>query len=329
MKAFQRTPRVIAAAVVALFVLGLAACSSPDEGDDASGSVAPVTVNTSAGSVTLDRVPERIAAIGDQWTDAVLSFGVTPAAYGTTTEQQIGRQSPWTEGKLGDAKKISLTGDRVSQIAAAKPDLILLPGFGVESAEIDKLKQIAPTIPSITGQQIDPWQDQVQLLGAVLREPDKATEIVNGVQSKIDKIKQDNPGLAGKTFAFAYMFSADQIQVLGDPKDGATSLFADLGLTVPQRLQDIAAQQKLPRFPISTENVPQLDSDLLVIAAGTPQLAAQLKTLPGYAQLTAVRANAVAQMDLTSITALNLPSPLSIPYVLDQLTPAVQAAGRS
>ncbi len=329
MNAFHRPPRVIAAVVVALFVLGLAACSSPDEGDDASGSVAPVTVNTSAGSVTLDRVPERIAAVGDQWTDAVLSFGVTPAAYGTTTEQQTGEQSPWTAGKLDDAKKISLTGDRVSQIAAAKPDLILLPGFGVESTEIEKLKQIAPTIPSITGQQIDPWQDQVQLLGVVLRQPDKATEIVNDVQGRIDTIKQANPGLAGKTFTFAYMFSADQIQVFGDPRDGAATLFSDLGLTIPRRLQDIATQQKLPRFPISTENVPQLDSDLLVIAAGTPQLAKQLKTLPGYAQLASVRENAVAELDLTSISALNLPSPLSVPYVLDQLTPAVQAAARS
>ncbi|KQS00283.1 hypothetical protein ASG12_04965 [Williamsia sp. Leaf354] len=322
----RRRLTALTIALIGALTLGMSACSAPEENDDASGSVAPVTINTSAGSVTIDSIPKRIVAIGDQWTDAVAAFGVTPAAYGTTAQMQGGAVSPWVKDKLGSAKQINLSGDRVSQIAAADPDLILLPGFGVESAEIDKLKAIAPTIPSITGAQIDPWQDQITLLGTILRQKDKATEIIDGVQGQVAALKKANPGLAGKTFTFAYLYSADQIQVFGDPKDGAATLFADLGLTIPQRLQTVAAQQKLPRFPISTENIPELNSDLLVIAASSPQLAGTLKDLPGYGQLDSVKRNAVAQLDLTAITALNLPSALSIPYALDKLKPALSAA---
>jgi iron complex transport system substrate-binding protein len=48
--------------------------------------------------------------------------------------------------------------------------------------------------------------------------------------------------------------------------------------------------------------------------------------IPGYADLPAVAAGAALEMDYAAAVALNTPTPLSIPYALDLLRPALEAA---
>ncbi|NED67310.1 ABC transporter substrate-binding protein, partial [Streptomyces sp. SID10244] len=80
------------------------------------------------------------------------------------------------------------TDDVVAQVAKAKPDLILATSYMADGQPemYNQISKLAPTIPGITGKQIDPWQDMVTFLGTVLRQPEKAKEITSGVDSKID-----------------------------------------------------------------------------------------------------------------------------------------------
>ncbi|WP_188587646.1 ABC transporter substrate-binding protein [Gordonia jinhuaensis] len=314
----------VALLVTAVVVMFAAACSSADDSSDST--VAPVVVNTSSGSVEIKNIPKRVVTLGSQWTDVMLALGVTPVAYVDNVEMQTKSPAPWVGDKLKDAQSIDPGGDLVAQVAKANPDLILAPGFGAEPDTLTKLKQLAPTIPSITGAQVDPWEDMVTLGGTIMRTPDKAKSVIAGVNDKVDGVKKANPGLAGKTFTLAYMYSADQIQVFGDPTDGAAALFTRLGMRIPDNLVATAKKQNQPRFPVSVENVPQLNSDLLAITAQTDDLKAKLQALPGYKNLDSVRKGAVAFLSVAEITGLNLPSPLSIPYVLDKVTPALEKA---
>ncbi|MCR5980143.1 ABC transporter substrate-binding protein [Gordonia jinghuaiqii] len=301
----------------------LAGCSSSD--DEAGGQV---QLNLPDGrSVTIPETPERIVTLGDQWTDVVLSFGVTPVGYYDYSKSATGEMQPWYGEKLADATFVDPTkGDDATTIAKLDPDLIFAPGFASNSPEFQQIEKLAPTVNSISGQEIDPWQDMVTVMGTVLHEPEKAKQIIDGAKAKIAAVGEENPGLNGKTYAFAFMYGNDQLSVLGDENDGAAKLFSELGLKMAPKLAAEYQRTGQPRFGLSTENIPMLDADVLVVATATPQQAETLRGLPGYKNLKAVKGNAVTFMTQSQITGLNAPSPNSIPYVLDLLEPSFAAA---
>ena len=322
------TRRIAAAALVAMVALVGVGCSAPDEN---SGASAPVIVNLPDGrSITVPDTPARIVTIGGQWTDVALAFGVTPVGYYDATAQQTGSLPPWYGDKLAGVATVNPSdADVVGAVATLNPDLILAPGFASGQEGFDGLTKLAPTIDKISGQQIDPWQDMVTVMGTVLRQPDKAREIIAGVDRTIDGIKNRHPGLAGKTYSFAYMYGPDQISAFGDSSDGAGRLFSSLGLTIAPRSAAESQRTGQPRFGISLENIPVLDANLVVLATQNADLQKRLQALPGYQDLPAVRDGAVALLSQNQIAGLNEPSPNAIPYVLDQMGPALSAASRA
>ncbi|GEE02183.1 hypothetical protein nbrc107696_26290 [Gordonia spumicola] len=186
-----RAALVAILAVVAALVVG--ACSAPDE-----STSAPVQINLPDGrQVTVPGTPERIVTLGGQWTDVALSFGVTPVGYFDSAEVQSGSRSPWFGDKLADSTLVNPSGDIVGQVAKLNPDLILAPGFASMEDGYDKLTKLAPTIDKISGAEVDPWNDMVTLMGTILHQPEKATEIIDGVNSKISALATEFPKLKG------------------------------------------------------------------------------------------------------------------------------------
>lgn len=317
--------RLVAVTIAALAVVGAVGCSSPD--DESTGGT--VQINLPDGrSIAIPAAPTRIVTLGGQWTDVLLSFGQTPVGYYDAIGSAGGQLPPWYGNKLADATPLNPNDDVVAEVAKLEPDLIVAPGFASMNGVFDKLSQIAPTIDKISGAQVDPWRDMVTLMGTILHQPDKATEIIAGVDAKIAAVADAYPGLKGKTYAFAYMFGSDQLSVLGDPDDGAGQLFTSLGLTMAPRIAQQTQTTGQPRFQISAENLGWLNADLLVMATQTDDLRRRLDGLPGYRNLDSVRSGAVAQLDTVQITGLNEPSPNATVYVLDQIRPALaRAAG--
>lgn len=318
-----RLRALLALMLAAVVLVGVAGCSSSD--DESAGGT--VQINLPDGrSITIPETPKRIVTLGGQWTDVLLSFGVTPVGYYDTIQAQGGQNPPWFGNKLADSTALNPNDDVVANVAKLEPDLIVAPGFASMSGVFDKLTDIAPTIDKISGAQVDPWQDMVTLMGTILHQPDKAKEIIAGVDAKIKALADEYPGIKGKAYTFAYLYGTDQFSVLGDPNDGAGQLFTSLGLVMAPRL--IAQSQKTgePRFQISAENIPWLNSDLLVMGVQNDDLRKRLPGLPGYQNLDSVKAGAVTLMDTVQVTGLNEPSPNATVYVLDLLKPALARA---
>lgn len=323
-----RRSAVVFAVLVSL-VLAVVGCSAPDEDSAAEGG--PIQINTPQGEVVnLPGTPKRIVTLGAQWIDTSLAFGVKPVAYLDQSEILTQKSSPWVGDKLSGSTSLSME-NLVAEIAKAKPDVILAEGFmaTTQPETYNKIKEIAPTIPGVTAKQVDPWEDLVTLFGTITHNPDKAKQIKDQVNGKIEQVKKDLPGLAGKTYALAYMYSSDQIQVMADPTDGAGILFGQLGMKVAPKLAAEYAKKGQPRFPISTENVPMLESDLLIVTTGNDAMQKELVKLPGYKNLTAVKNGAVANLSVAEITGLNQPTALAIPYLLDQMRPQLERAANT
>ena len=162
-------------------------------------------------------------------------------------------------------------------------------------------------------------------LGKVLHKEDDATRVIADVDKKVESIGQANPGLKGKTFASTWLASPAQLMVLTDPNDGSSKIFSQLGLSIPKNLTDQPSNQG--RLALSPERVDELTADLL-LAGYSPGMDEKYRQLPGYADLPAVKKGSVVFLTVQEISAVNQPTALSVPYLLNKLEPAFANAAK-
>ncbi|MFT3853382.1 MAG: ABC transporter substrate-binding protein [Ilumatobacteraceae bacterium] len=182
---------------------------------------------------------------------------------------------------------------------------------------------IAPTIATLGGAVVDPWPDIVDAAGKVLGEQDAATALTDQVEADIARVGDELLGLKGKTFTFFNVVAGDGIYVLTDPDDGANQLFSQLGLVVAPKVAALGTDVEGGRLKISFEQTDLLDADLMVYLGNGSDVTS---LIPGFSEFPAVQAGASVELDYADTTALNTPSPLSIPYVLEKIRPTLAAA---
>ncbi|NEW39001.1 ABC transporter substrate-binding protein [Nocardia cyriacigeorgica] len=311
------------AAIATALAASVAACGSGSGSDGGEG----VTIKHGLGETTVEGTPERVVTIGNQWLDATLSLGVTPVGYADNVSVLAGGQKvPWEPDSLSEATVLKQGSDLAEQIAGLEPDLILVPAFLVDQAMYDKLSKLAPTIGPVTeGAQVDLWTDQVTTLGKVLHKEDAAGKVIADVDTKISDVSAKYPNLAGKTFLTCMLTGPSQLMVLADPEDGSSKLFYDLGLSIPQNIVDEAPEGG--RLALSPERLGDLTSDILMCGA-MPTYEQKFKELPGYNDLPAVKSGGMTFLDTMTISAINTPTALSVPYVLEKLDPTFAAVGK-
>ncbi|MFI6171692.1 ABC transporter substrate-binding protein [Nocardia sp. NPDC051052] len=319
----SRWARATVAAIAAALTLGLAACGSSS--DDAGSGDEPVTITHARGSTTVPGTPKKIVALGNQWLDTALALGVTPVGYVDNVATISKSTPPWEPKSLATAKALNPVGNVAEQVAALEPDLILADPFVADQKNYDELSKVAPVLPALGKDAVTPWPDLVTTLGKVLHKQDAATQIIADVDKKIDAIGQANPGLKGKTFATTWLASATQLMVVTDPNDGSSTLFTKLGMGIPKDITDLPANQG--RVALSPEKVDKLTADLL-LAGYSPGLDEKYRQLPGYADLPAARKGSVVFLTTQEITAINQPTALSVPYMLNKLEPAFAIAAK-
>lgn len=319
----SRWARVPVAIVAAALTLGLAGCGSSS--DDAGSGDEPVTITHARGSTTVPGTPKKIVVLGNQWLDTTLALGVTPIGYVDNVATVSKSTPPWEPKTLETAKALNPVGNVAEQVAALEPDLILADPFVADQKTYDELSKVAPTLPALGKDAVTPWPDLVTTLGKVLHKQDAAAKVIADVDKKIDAIAQANPGLKGKTFATTWLASATQLMVVTDPNDGSSKLFTKLGMGIPKDLTDLPANQG--RVALSPEKVDKLTADLL-LAGYSPGLDEKYRQLPGYADLPAAKKGSVVFLTTQEISAINQPTALSVPYMLDKLAPAFATAAK-
>ncbi|MFH5211898.1 ABC transporter substrate-binding protein [Antrihabitans sp. NCIMB 15449] len=323
----SRVLRLLGVILAALLLVLVTACDthSGEGGTDADGnSDRTVTIGHSKGKTSVNGIPKKIVALGTQWLDAAQVLGVTPIGYIDNVGRAAGAtNSPWEPPTLQSSTAIDPAGDVVAQVEALDPDLILVTRFGPD--EYDKLSKIAPTIPELRSSEVDSWGEQIDILGKILDKQGQAASVAANINGRIDAIAAKNPGLKGKTFVTTFLSSPTRMDVLADPKDGASVLFTRLGMTLPEKI--VAEVGPTGRAALPPERLVDLNTDLLV-ATSTPEMTELFKALPGYDTLPSVQKDSIVYLDVAAGTGLNQPSPLSIPYVLDRLEAGLANAAK-
>ena len=287
---------------------------------------AAVTVTHEFGTTTVKGAPKRVVALDQQWTDVLLTMGVKPVGAGSDPRVGKDGRAPWQTALPASAKTfpIDLKGPPLETIAALHPDLILGSFTIPDRAAYEKLAGIAPTVPAIDARQVERWPDLVRTAGRIFGDAARADRVIAGVNGKVATIRKQMPWLRGKTFALAQYMVGDSVIAVADPTDGSTVLFNSLGMKQYPALVAEGKKQKEARISVSRERLDVLRSDLLMfmVNGGSKE---DLKDLPGWGDLPAVRGGSAAVLAYPTIAGLNVPTPLSVPAALDKVTPALRA----
>lgn len=318
----------------------LAGCAGPSAapaqtaagGTDTAGAF-PVTLTHRLGQTVVPAEPTRVVALGVADVDVATALGVTPVAAVASPYTADGVW-PWATGRLDPrtTTMLPMTGGQLDleQVAALRPDLILAHSVAGIDTFYPQLAAIAPTVVDVRGVLVDSWQDEARAVGAALGRADRAAELVTDVEARIAAARAAHPGLDGAGFAVAWAREPGSLAVTGRPDDTTAALFGGLGM----RLDDAVAA--LPRATgsgrgagaatVGFEQLAVLDTDLLLIAAGTPELAGTLTGNPLFTRLAVAREGRYAVVDLPTVSALRLPTAGNIGWLLDRLDPVLTRA---
>lgn len=288
----------------------------------------PVTIEHKFGSTTLTAQPQRVVAIGYTEQDFLLALGITPVAvrYWYGEEDAI---LAWAEDSVvGDAPQVlnmPFGALNFEAILALQPDLISAVGSGITEEEYIALSAIAPTITQ-TDEYINfgvPWQAALDMIGTAVGQSAQAAALTEQVEGVFADAREANPAFEGKTVAVAYYYN-NTFGFYTD-QDSRARFFTDLGFVVPQEMVETAGEQFYA--DLSPERIDLLDQDLIVIInlqfveGGRETLEAD----PLFSQLQAVQDGRVLYLSEEVENAIGFSSPLSLPFALEAVQPALEA----
>jgi iron complex transport system substrate-binding protein len=326
-----------AVTVVLMVAALLAGCAGPSAppppAAPAEGGAFPVTVEHAFGSTVVPAAPQRIVTAGYTEQDVVLALGATPVGVTEWYGEHPSATWPWAQDELGDARPEVLSindGFQYERIAALRPDLIVATNAGVDQASYERLSAIAPTIAQPAGATafLSPWDGQTLQIGRALGKEQAAQELVDGIKARFAEVAAAHPQFAG-TPAIFLQAPYYEGAALAYPEGLSTAFLTDLGFVVPDDLRRFVPPDAeiFGQAPIPLEQLGVLNAGKVLIwatedAQGRPALEEQ----PLYRQLTPVRDGHLVFTDATLAGAIYFTTPLSLPYVLDNLVPRLEKA---
>lgn len=301
--------------------VSLAACSS-DSSEDATseaGSVSsagyyPHTVSTRFGDVNIPSEPERIVALSLSSAEELVALGITPIAVASTPES-LEKTTPWIADRLKGLTDPDLAPERKAvpeAIAGLEPDLIVGKSYNFpDQDDFNQVNDIAPTVlPDSEENNVD-WDERLRSTAAAVDEIDGAETLIRAVTEEFRTAGSAVPDIGDKTYNWV-AFTGEKFTF------GNGASFELFGISPAESQQGTRTGVALSR-----ENTRKLDADLLIVFARSDDAKAALGADPAFQNLPAVKSGAVAYLDTAGATAVNEPGPLSLRWILSELTPTL------
>lgn len=310
-------------------VLLLAACGSDDDNDDESGSDdGAIVVEHAFGSTEVPADVERVVSVGLTEQDTLLALGVTPVGVTDWYGDQPHGTWPWAQDELGDARPEVLTttdGLQFERIAALDPDLIIGTNAGITDETYEQLSAIAPTIAHAEGAEgyFSPWDEQTLLIGQALGLEDEAQALIDDIDAQFAEAAAEHPEFADSSIVFLQNAFYDG-EAIAYQEGLSTSFLTDLGFSIPDEINPFIGTEEGAQAFIPLEQLSVLDAaDVLLWGTEGPEDITAFEADPLFNALEEVQAGRVVYTDGLLAGAIYFTSPLSLPFVLEHLVPAL------
>lgn len=286
----------------------------------------PVTIDHKYGTTTIDAEPERVVSVGFAEHDGLLALGVEPIAVRDWYGEQPYATWPWAQDELGDLQPEVIPAEAINfeQIAALEPDLIIGINSGMTDTEYATLSAIAPTVtqPAEFVDYGTPWREALAITGRATGRSAQAAEVTAEVESLYAGVRAEHPEFAGATAAVAFQFQGQPgAYATGDAR---AQMLAELGFVTPPEFDELAGDQFY--FSLSAEQLPILDTDVIVWLVSDAPTIAEIRDTALRPTLRAFAEGREVVADPMLAGAFSHGSPLSIPFVLDELVPELAFA---
>lgn len=310
--------------ITGLAAAGLLAACGGNRGDQRAA------VGPSDGTSSPDpsRRPTRVLALGQGAdADALIALGVAPVAM-TAGFNQSGIY-PWTSEALG-GREVTLIAlaDTLpfEQLASLEPDLIVATTYYGLADDRAVLEGIAPVLGPETTADKETWQQSTVRVGEAVGLADEARRLVGETEALLARVRSEHPEWAGRTFTFGPVDSLDSLYTISSPDDASAALLRELGLVLSPTVTSLPETATPGRGQVSLERLDVLDADVLLLLYSSDEGRIAMEGSLVFQQLSAVRRGAYIDVDREVAFGLAFPTVLSIPYVLDRITPQLAAA---
>ncbi|AJW39826.1 ABC-type Fe3+-siderophore transport system, periplasmic iron-binding component [Rhodococcus sp. B7740] len=330
--------RTWAVCAIALTTAGmLTACSSsadeapPTAGGASVSAAFPVTIEHAFGETVVPDEPTRVVVAGYTEQDTVLALGVIPVGVTEWYGNQPYATWPWAQAALGDAQPEVLSNDdgfETEKIAALEPDLIIATNAGLTAESYSMLSDIAPTLAQSDASTayFEPWEIQAEKIGRALGKKSEIDALIEGVNQKFVDAAGAHPEFARKKAIFLQnaFYEGKAIAY----QDGlSTDFLTKLGFVIPDDIDAYVPADGSAQASIPLENLSVLNAaDVLIWGTEEPGDRAQLEKEAVYNALEPVKDGNLVFTDGVTAGAIYFTSVLSLPYVIDKLTPALTEA---
>lgn len=343
MKFSRRTGLFAATAALSLTLgaCGTTAGAEPQGTAPAADSAYPVSIEHTYGSTEITAKPERVATVSWVNADAVLALGVVPVGM---AEDDFGKNesgsTDWKDARLAEldasigsqnapVQYSEADGVNFTAIAETQPDLIVAGYSGLTKDEYDKLSKIAPVIGPVAPNYTGSWQQVTTAVGQALGKEAEADKVIVDVEGQLDAAAKENRVFAETTFIAGNLEPADGGINLYATGDSRPRFLSALGM-IQAGIVDKNAKDGEFYVPWATERGNELESDVFFtwVPSGTGTDAIKKDKL--FSQIPAVaKGGLVAAANDMEVLAISAASPLSVPYAIEKVVPALAAGAHA
>ncbi len=351
-----RSLRTVLLSLTAAFGLALTACSS-DDGDtgadadaahEEAASVAEdisvdgdtITIEHAFGTTEIEGTPERVATVNFQNQEVPLALDVVPVGM---AEANFGGSPvlPWVEEKL---EELGATGDDApvlfdetdgidfEAVSDTDPDVIFAGYSGIDAEDYDTLSKIAPTVPFPKDQVAwgTTWRENIVIGSAAIGKPDEGEDLIADLEEQIDAAADDAPEIKDKKTMFLTHVEVGDLSEVSfyTAHDARPKFFEDLGMAVPESIQEFSDGNDTFSGTISSELADAFDDVDIIVTYGDRELIEALKADPVLGQIPAIKNDAVVLLEDNELGTAAMPTALGIPYILDDYVEVLAEAAQ-
>lgn len=235
-----------------------------DDTQDAEEASGERTLTDAVGNeVTVPEDPQNI--IASYLEDYLVALDVTPAAQWSVQNGES--VQGYLQDSLGDVPTIPYDLP-LETVASFEPDLILMDSAGmVEGNKYDQYSRIAPTYVVGEAENND-WRDEFNRVAEVLGKQDKAEQVMEDYEQKVEETKSALKEAIGDESVAALWLTGGTFYVVNDQLSSGDVLYNDLEVPAPNVVQEIADSSDSNWSEISLEKLAQLDADHIFLLNG-------------------------------------------------------------
>lgn len=262
---------------VVLALIVLSACGSGGEGDASQSSTR--TVSDALGEQTIPAKPQRILALDEHSAMAMMVVGVEPELVYATVSS-VTAAAILREAGVGVVDKPEfLSAPDLEQVAADKPDLIVMSEAGPLPQSIEAFRKIAPTVVLSYGKG---WRAALEESAQIFDAQPAAKKVKDVMNRRIEELNRALPDDGSLSITLGYQDALDY----PSPSAPMSLLIEELGLTRPKAEQSSKGELSGAFIvPFSAERLDDHDATHMAILSGTYYDSSLVRKQPVFATM--------------------------------------------